>query len=100
MVLLGYRATRDWERSTLTAIEARGKEALALLTVALERDMKGGHVVLLPFNQPTLEATPLYDLADRFASGFARFPYVESFFVWKNTGSADGVTVFFNRADR
>ena len=100
MVGLGYRATRQWERSTLTTVEVSGKEMLALLAVALERDMKGGQAVLLPLTQPILDASTRYDLADRFLSGFARFSYIESFFVWKASGETDGFTDFFSRTDR
>ena len=47
---LGLRATREWQHSTREAAETRANEVAALLTVALERDMKGGQVsVLVPF---------------------------------------------------
>src|SRR5688572_30176887 len=73
MFWLGYRASREWERSTEQSVRARANEVLALLAVALERDMKGGQLtVLLPVNQPLLDETSIYDLADRFAGGFAR----------------------------
>jgi signal transduction histidine kinase len=97
---LGLRATREWQLSTLDAADTRANEVAALLTVALERDMKGGQVsVLVPFNE-TLVNSPPYELADRFARGFARFPYLESFYVWTERGGADGTVVVFNRADR
>jgi signal transduction histidine kinase len=98
---LGYRATREWDRYTAVSVQTRGSELLALLTVALERDMTGGQLsVLLPVNQPLLDQSSLYDLADRFAGGFARFPYMESVFVWKDTTGPGGLTYFFNRAGR
>ena len=34
------------------------------------------------------------------ARTFARFPYPESFVLWKHTGRDDGATYVFNRADR
>ena len=75
--------------------------AAALAGGLSERGVRQGHVVaLLPFNQPLLDTTTLYDLADRFATGFARFPYIESFFVWKNASDRDGSTFFFDRSDR
>ena len=83
---LGLRATREWQRSTLDASETRANEVAALLTVALERDMKGGQIsVLVPFNEALVNSPP-YELADRFARGFARFPYLESFYVWTERG--------------
>lgn len=97
---LGLRATREWQRSTREAAETRANEVAALLTVALERDMKGGQVsVLVPFNEALVNSPP-YELADRFARGFARFPYLESFYVWSERGGPDGATYVFNRADR
>lgn len=97
---LGLRATREWQRSTRDAAETRANEVAALLTVALERDMKGGQVsVLVPFNEALVNSPP-YELADRFARGFARFPYLESFYVWSERGGQDGTTYVFNRADR
>ncbi len=97
---LGLRATREWQRSTREAAETRANEVAALLTVALERDMKGGQVsVLVPFNEGLVNSPP-YELADRFARGFARFPYLESFYVWTEVDGSDGSTYVFNRADR
>jgi signal transduction histidine kinase len=97
---LGLRATREWQRSTLDASETRANEVAALLTVALERDMKGGQIsVLVPFNEALVNSPP-YELADRFARGFARFPYLESFYVWTERGGPNGATYVFNRADR
>lgn len=97
---LGLAATRAWQRSTRAVAETRANEVAALLTVALERDMKGGQVsVLVPFNEALVNSPP-YELADRFARGFARFPYVESFYVWTDDGGADGATYVFNRAER
>src|SRR5215212_5465761 len=93
---LGLRATREWQRSTRAAAETRANEVAALLTVALERDMKGGQVsVLVPFNESLVNSPP-YELADRFARGFARFPYLESFYVWTEQESPDGSTYVFN----
>lgn len=97
---LGYRATREWQRSTAEAADRRGNEVVTLLAAALERDMKGGQIsVLLKVHERELAQVAPYELADRFARGFARFPYLDSFFVW-NAGGRDGATYVFNRADR
>jgi signal transduction histidine kinase len=97
----GYRATREWERSNRESIERHGNEVLMLLGTALERDMRGAFTtVLLPFNVKTLQGSSRYDLADRFAVAFARFPYLESFFVWRRFEPAASATYVFNRADR
>ena len=100
MLFLGIRATNQWERTTQESMESRSKEALSLLIAALDRDMKGGSSALVPFNQFVLGQSSPYDLADRFAALFARFPYIESFFVWKSDGSEDGQILFFNRTER
>lgn len=100
MFWFGIRATREWQRSTNEAAETRGHEVVTLLGVAFERDMKGGQIsVLLPLDDEVIAMGP-YDLGDRFARGFARFPYLESFFVWTANGSSPGSTYVFNRADR
>ncbi len=66
---LGLRATRGWQQSTREASDTRANEVAALLSVALERDMKGGQVsVLVPFNESLVNSPP-YELADRFARG-------------------------------
>ncbi len=97
---LGLRATREWQRSTGEAADRRGNEVVTLLTAALDRDMKGGQLaVLLKVRERELAQMAPYELADRFARGFARFPYLESFFVW-TAGGGDGSTYAFNRADR
>ncbi|MEX2272691.1 MAG: HAMP domain-containing sensor histidine kinase [Vicinamibacterales bacterium] len=97
----GYRATKEWERSNLESLRRRGNEVLVLLGTALERDMRGGFTtVLLPFNVRTLQQSSRYELADRFGRAFARFPYLESFFVWRRTDPVTSTAYFFNRADQ
>jgi signal transduction histidine kinase len=100
MLWLGYRATLEWQRSTLVSVERRGNEVLILLAAALDYDMKGAESVLRSINEPDLNLDPPFDLADRFARGFARFPYPESFFAWKAAKDGQGETYFFNRSDR
>jgi two-component system phosphate regulon sensor histidine kinase PhoR len=97
---LGFRATREWQRSTLVSVERRGNEVLVLLSAALDYDMKGAQTFLLSINEPMLNLDPPYDLADRFARAFARFPYPEYFFAWKSTRDGAGDTYFFMRSDR
>ena len=100
LVWLAYRAVGEWQRSAALLVEHRRSEVLALLSVAINRDMKGAHnSVLAPINGQALDLDRPYNLADRFAGAFARFPYPESFFVWKS-GPGDGQAYFFNRADR
>jgi signal transduction histidine kinase len=102
LVWFGYRATREWQRSTTQLVDRRANEVLALLIAGLKRDMKGAQLsVLVPINHEALRPDPPHDLRQVFARAFARFPYPESFFVWRATDArGDGLTYFFNRADR
>jgi signal transduction histidine kinase len=96
----GWRAIGEWQRSVVAAADTRGNEVVTLLAVAFERDMKGAQLsVLLPLNEEIMTMTP-YDLAEHFARGFARFPYLESFFVWRAGDHTHGSTYVFNRPDR
>ncbi len=101
--LLGvsYRSIEEWHRSSEMLAEQRAEMMLTLLVTALSRDMRGAQVsVLLPLELVDVLEDPPHDLRDRFAHAFARFPYVESFFVWNE--AANGVSTFdmYNRADR
>lgn len=98
---LGYRATVEWDASTQQLVQSRAREMLALVSVAIDRDMKGGQLdLLLPMNGVVLQQSTLYDLADRFSGALARFPYIESVYVWKPTRSGAGQLFFFNRSER
>jgi signal transduction histidine kinase len=101
LVWFGYRATREWQRSAAELVEGRVEEVLALLIAAITRDMKGAQVsVLVPTSYETIAPQFSHDFRQTSARAFALFPYPESFFIWKDTGSGDGIVHFFNRADR
>lgn len=101
LVWFGYLATRDAKLNATLLLERRAAEQLALLWAGLAQDMKGAHAtVLTPVTPAQLALEPPYDLADAFARGFARFPYPESFFAWKDSGTENGRTYVFTRADR
>ncbi len=101
LVWQGYTATEQSKRSVRLLLEGRAAEQLALVRAGVVQDMRGAHAsVLVPLTHGQLVLEPPYDLAEAFARGFARFPYPESFFVWKNTGGADGLAYLFNRVDR
>ncbi len=95
----GYRATREWQRSSELLI-ARDTEASAdMLVTAVTRDMRGAHSrVLANRDWGELSLESLTDTSDQVATAFARYPYPESFFSWQRD-SPHGV-VFFNRASR
>lgn len=100
LVWLGYVATREWRRGTEQLRERSAAEALVLTDAALSRDMKGAWASLIvPINQFSIDEEPPYDLRQQVAQTFAKFPYPESFAVWKDdTGGAR--TYVFNRSDR
>ena len=99
-VWLAYRAISEWRHSTALLVDQRSEEALTLLTVALSRDMKGVHdSVLASFNESALNLDRAFELENLFAQALARFPYPESFFVWRETDRGDS-TITFNRVDR
>jgi hypothetical protein len=101
LVWLAYRGVVEWRRGAELVVENRRREVLALLAVALNRDMKGAHnSVLAPLNEQTLDLERPYNLADTFAGAFARFPYPESFFVWRDGPTADGGCVSGDDAAR
>ena len=101
LLIVSYRTIDQWQQSSRLLMEERTQVMLTLLMAALDRDMKGAQVsVLLPLELADVMSEPPYDLRDVFASAFARFPYVESFFLVKR--GADGATTLdtFNRAER
>ena len=95
----GYRATREWQRSSELLIERDTEESADLLVTAVTRDMRGAHSrVLANRDWGELSLESLTDTSDQVATAFARYPYPESFFSWQRD-SPHGV-VFFNRANR
>ena len=95
----GYRATREWQRSSELLIERDTEASADLLVTAVTRDMRGAHArVLANRDWGELSLESLTDTSDQVATAFARYPYPESFFSWQQN-SPNGV-VFFNRANR
>ncbi len=95
----GYRATREWQRSSELLIERDTEESADLLVTAVTRDMRGAHSrVLANRDWGELSVESLTDTSDQVATAFARYPYPESFFSWQSS-SPRGV-VFFNRVNR
>ena len=101
LVWFGYVATREWRSGTTLLLERRANEALALVRAALSADMKGAWITtLVPFDATMLDEDPPYSMLQVSARAFARFPYPESFVLWKHTGREEGDTYVFHRADR
>ena len=101
LVGFGYIATRGWVQSTTSVVEGRASEALALVGVALNRDMKGAWTtVLVPTDLPAIEEDPPYTMRQSVARAFATFPYPESFLVWRASARGAGTIDAFNRTER
>lgn len=101
LVWFGYRATQQSNASTELLLERRVREHLALLWTGVSQDMKGAHTtVLVPLTLAPYVLEPPYEFAETFARAFARFPYPESFFVWRDSDDGEGLTYVFNRANR
>jgi signal transduction histidine kinase len=99
LVWFGYVATSGWRHGTELLLERRQAEALALTMEALNHDMKGAWTtVLAPINSVALDEDPPYDVIQLAAKAFARFPYPESFLVWKR--EPHDVTLALHRSDR
>ncbi len=97
LVSFGYVATREWQSGTNLLLERR---AIELVKTALSTDMKGAWITaIVPFNITILDEDPSYSMFQRASRTFARFPYPESFVLWKS-GRGEGTTYAFNRADR
>lgn len=101
LIGLGYFATRQWLRDADLLVDRRSSEALALVTSAIGRDMKGAWATLIvPSYQPTMEEDAPYDLLQPIARTFARFPYPESFILWRVNRQGVENLYTFNRMDR
>jgi len=96
----GFRASREWQRSSVLLVERYAEEAASLLVTALVRDMRAAHTSILAsdlweaftFDSP-------YAVTTLVASAFARYPYPEAFFAWEGGTAADKLS-FFTRSDR
>ena len=100
LVWFGYRAIHEWQRSSVLLDDRRTKEAVDLLTTALTRDMQGvQRSVLGSTDRQEIRPDAPYSMVNLVASAFARYPYPESFFAWRDM-SARTSPVLFNRRDR
>jgi signal transduction histidine kinase len=96
-----YRAIRQWQQSSALVIQQRTDQAVNLLSTALAHDMRAVQrsVLPLPERDSTASDSPK-DLGDLVASAFARYPYPESFFYWREHDSGSGEVLFLQRSDR
>jgi signal transduction histidine kinase len=96
----GYRAIREWQRSSMLLVERRTDEAADLLVTALTHDMRAVQKSVLPAaDWDVFMLTPPYDVSNLAAGAFARYPYPEAFFAGRGTVTPANV-VFFTRSNR
>lgn len=96
---IGYRATLEWQRSSALLVERRADQAATLLMTALTRDMRGVQTSILAGRRwDEIPVRTPHEIIDLIAVAFARYPYPESFFIWRYEEGSQ--SVFFNRADR
>jgi signal transduction histidine kinase len=99
LVWIGYRAVVEWQHAAGLVASRRAAAAADLLVSALSHDMRGAHTsTLLTAERDELATGPAADLLHPIAGAFARYPYAEAFFSWRD-GSNDGV-VFYSRTER
>ncbi|HEV3057335.1 MAG TPA: HAMP domain-containing sensor histidine kinase [Vicinamibacterales bacterium] len=95
LIGIGYRAVTGWQRSAQLLAARRAESAADLVVTAVTRDMRAAQATVLPQLRPD----DVFDLRDRIASAFARYPYPEAFFAWRGSIAASAVTVYC-RSDR
>jgi signal transduction histidine kinase len=97
---LGFRALSEWRRSSVQLLQGRADEAARLFVTALVRDMHAVQQSALlsgSWNEYMDDRSHL--LGDVVASTFARYPYPESIFTWRE-GDAPADVRFLTRSDR
>jgi len=99
LMWFGYRATTEWRRSTQAEVDRRTINVMYLMLATLNRDMRGVQTQVLPQLDP-LNNDSDAALGEEVAKAFARFPYPESFFSWRDEAKGGGILSVFNRADR
>jgi signal transduction histidine kinase len=99
-VWLSYRAARQWQTSARMVVERRADEVASLLTISLLRDMRGAYESLAPIQREEAAMDSPQEFSNSVARTFARFPYVDCFFIWRVKGKGEYDSVMFSRADR
>ena len=96
----GFRASREFQRSSRLLVQRRADEAARLLVTALTRDMRAVQASVLPsttWDEVGLDSS--HEVTALVASAFARYPYPEAFLVW-DAASPDEALTFYTRSDR
>src|SRR5882724_10238328 len=99
LLAFGYRVARGWQQEVAIRIAHQNEETADLIIKAITRDMRGAQTRILAnrdWDAP-LPAGFARDMTEQVATTFARYPYPESFFIWR--GGHQSV-LFFSRTTR
>jgi signal transduction histidine kinase len=99
LIWFAYHAVQLRLHSERQLAERRARETVDTVATALIRDMHGVQHAVLPSLWDELARDSPTDVRSHVASAFARYPYPESFVVWRS-GMPDGTMPFYMRADR
>lgn len=102
LAVLGYQSVRQWQYSAELLAERRTQEAADLFLTAVTRDMRGVQNSMLTsvdWYETPLDASYDAPVRQLTAATFARYPYPETFFVWRDEPQPHTVN-FFVRSDR
>ncbi len=94
----GYRAIREFRRSSQQLTQRRTDEAAGLVVTALTRDMRAASEATLTSSVWDAPDSS-HDVIALIASAFARYPYAEDFFTW-DSRKPQAPLVFYTRPDR
>jgi len=99
LLAFGYSVAREWQQGVAVRIAHQNEESAELIIKAITRDMRGAQARILAnrdWDAP-LPADFTRDMTEQVATTFARYPYPESFFIWR--GGHQSV-LFFSRTTR
>src|SRR5712671_6979732 len=99
LLAFGYRVAREWQREVAVRIAHQNEESAELIIKAITRDMRGAQARILAnrdWDAP-LPAGFTRDMTEQVTTTFARYPYPESFFIWR--GGHESM-LFFSRTTR
>jgi signal transduction histidine kinase len=98
LLWFGYRAISEWQHAAAGVAGRRADAAVDLVVTAFARDMQGAQQILAVAERDGLTIGKAVDLLHPIASAFARYPYIETFFSWKQAPA--GAVTFYSRAER
>src|SRR3989449_7677310 len=99
LLAFGYSVACEWQQGVAVRIAHQNEESAELIIKAITRDMRGVQARILAnrdWDAP-LPADFTRDMTEQVATTFARYPYPESFFIWR--GGHQSV-LFFSRPTR